>query len=224
MAKDIFEAAQERAEKFGIRNVVVATNTGTSARRALEVFGKGCQVYAVGNPASAHERGLVHHKGVSEETKGRLEADGFEVILADQSLEQAIYHGRGTVTIGGREFDLAGKHFEWAALREVIEGAAPETPFNPLAIVFGVLNWFSDVTRVCVEIMFMAADSGQLPLDADCVSIARPSDRSNCCHAAVVLTPVRSDDMFKGRLRIKDVVLVPGPRDHWFNDQPLWQG
>ena len=72
--------------------------------------------------------------------------------------------------------------------------------------------------------MLVAADSGVLPLDDDCISIARPWEASNCPHAAMVLRPAKTRDIFSNTLRVKDLVLVPGPKDHWFDNGPLWVG
>lgn len=83
---DVMQIAKERADKFGVKNVVVATNTGTSVERAHGVFGPGYLIIAAGNPASAHERGLVHHCGISDEVRSRLEQQGIKVALQDQSL------------------------------------------------------------------------------------------------------------------------------------------
>jgi len=56
------------------------------------------------------------------------------------------------------------------------------------------------------------------------IAIAMPSPQSNCPHAAVVLRPTKTEDQFRGQLRIKDIVLVSGDNDHWFPNQPRWQG
>ena len=207
--EDIMNLAKQRADRFGVRTVVVATNTGVSAERALGAFGQGCRIIAVGNPTSAHERGLVRHKGISEETKARLQQKGIEVALADQSFVQ-------------KYFDHSGE--SRCSLTELKERMRSQTPF-PLETVFcNVLDWFCDSTRVCIEICCLAADTGVLSVEQDCIAIATPSPKSNCPHAAVVLRPTRTEDMFKGNLRVKDIVLVPGDNDHWFDNRPLWQG
>ena len=92
---DIMQIAVQRANNFGVKTVVVATNSGASAELALEAFGSGCTIIAAGNPASAHERGLVHHVGVSEATRWRLERNGIKVALQDQSFVQEYFDHRG---------------------------------------------------------------------------------------------------------------------------------
>lgn len=110
--QDIIVVAKKRAEALAVTNVVVATITGASVEHALQVFGEGYRFFAVGNPTSAHQKGLVVHKGVSEETCQRLESRGIAVILQDQSLFQAIGIGGQPVRIGDKYFDIGGRCFE----------------------------------------------------------------------------------------------------------------
>ena len=207
--KDIIPLAKERAERLGVRTVVVATNTGASAEHALAVFGHGYRIIAAGNPASAHERGLVHHKGISDETRAGLEQKGIKVALQDQSFVQKYFDHSGESRCG---------------LTRLKERMQSSNPFLLETVICNVLDWFCDSTRVCIEICCLAADAGVLSTDEDCVAIAMPSPRSNCPHAAVILRPAKTKDMFKGALRVKDVLLIPGDNDHWFSNRPLWQG
>ena len=220
---DIITIAKERAEKFEVGNIIVATNTGATATLVHQAFGSGYRVYAVGNPAAAHTKRLVGHSGISETTQKNLEAIGIRVVLKTQSLFQAMERGGAKYDIGAN-FDIWGHTFKVAHLDEVIEKTCSKGQFNAVSIIFNTLQLFGESLRVCIEVTMMAADSGQLPLDKDCLAISRPSDISNCPHAAVVMRPSRTMDIFMGNLRIKDVTLVPGPKDHWFNNKPLWVG
>jgi len=227
--RDIVTVAKERADAFGVMNVVVATNSGATVNRVLEVFGKTYSIVAVGNPISAHARGLVRHSGINEATCKNLESKGVKVVLQDQSLFQAV----GVV---GQHFDIGSKSYDIGApswihrlripsLKEVIENASSKGDFNPIAIIYNTLQLFGDGPRVCLEVALMAADSGVLPLNTDCISIQRRiGGESNMPDTAMVLRPAKTQDIFKGQLRIKDLVLVPGPNDHWFNNGPLWVG
>jgi hypothetical protein len=225
--KDIIALAKERADAFGIRNVVVSTNSGTTAKMVLEVFGKRYTIIAVGNPESAHERGLVRHKGISEETRRSLELMGIRVVLQDQSLFQAVSIGGQPYYIG--DIDITGPSPNCfkagVSLEDIIKDAGPRGPYNPIAIIYNALQIFGDGPRVCLEVSLMAADSGVLPLDADCISIQRRAGgESNMPDAALVLRPTKTQDIFNGQLRVKDLILVPGPKDHWFDNGPLWVG
>jgi hypothetical protein len=197
-------AARARVEHFDVRNVVVATNTGASIRAALSAFGAGYQYFAVGNPASAHARGLVLHDGISEMTCRALEEAGVTVVLQDRSLFQA--HGRS---------------FLGVPFSDVVQSVRPTGHINAVSVAYNVLQLLSDGPRVCLEIALMAADSGQLPLDEDCVAIACPSSYCDLPDAALVLRPTRTQDIFSGRFRIKDVLLRPTQDDVWFSQGPL---
>lgn len=207
--QDVMQIAKQRADKFGVKTVVVATNSGASAELAVAVFGPDYTIIAASNPASAHDRGLVHHEGVSPETKARLEEMEIQVALQDQSFAQKYYDHSGASRCGLVDLDRKMR--------------SPD-PFPVQTVLCNVLNWFCDSVRVCIEICCLAADADVLSVDRDCIAVARPSPQSNCPHAAVALRPTKTEDMFRGQLRIKDIVLIPGNNDHWFCNESLWQG
>lgn len=224
--KDIISLAKERADLYRIKNVIVATNSGATVKAVRDLFGLSYLIIAVGNPSNANERGLVYHQGVSEATRVELEQMGIKVVLQDQSIFQAVAIGGKPYRIG--DCDISGHCFniDWSSsLDSVVKHAGLTGPFNPIAIVSNTLVLFGDGPRVCIEAALMAADSGILPLDADCIVIQRRIDgASNMPDAAMVLRPTRTQNIFKGQLRIKDLVLVPGLKDHWFDNGPLWVG
>ncbi len=203
---DIMTAAKQAAERFGVENVLVATNSGASLRAAQEAFGSVYRFFAVGNPASVHERGLVLHDGISDETREALERENVTVVLQDQSL-----------------FQKPALSFMGASLTDVVESSRPgrEGQCSAVSIMYNTLQLLSDGPRVCLEIALMAADTGDLPLDADCIAIACPSSYCDLPDAAMVLRPAKSEDMFKGTLRIKEVLLRPTANDVWFSGGPL---
>ena len=212
---DIMHRARDRAAALGVRNVVVATNTGSSVLAAREAFGPEYDFFAVGNPATSHERGLCLHDGISESKRAELETAGIRVILHDQTLFQ-----------GEPKCDAAtGQHRTVArayARRFHRSDELPPGSVDLVGIMFNVLNeFFGDGPRVCLEIALAAADSGQLPLDADCISIATPSSYCDLPDAAVILRPVKSEDMFSMQFRVKDLLLCPTPDDVWFSDKEL---
>jgi hypothetical protein len=201
----IMEVAQRRAEQFQVNNVLVATNTGKSIRTAQSVFGEGYCFFAVGNPASAHERGLVLHNGINKQVQVELEASGITVVVEDQSLFQ-----RKEV-----------RSFYGVPFEEIERSCSAKGHINAISILYNTLQLWGDGPRVCLEISLMAADAGVLPLDADCLAIACPSSYCDLPDAAVVLHPAKTENMFTGCLRIKDVALCPTPDDVWFSQRPL---
>ena len=228
-ARSFLERAKQRAERFGVKNVVVATLTGESVRLVRRTFGPDYRLFAVGNPPSAHARGLVYHDGTDEETGRALEEEGVTVILRDQGPFQAI-------NIGGQPYDVGGavpreiwrgahKSIDAWGLREdlsevINKGLRGEV--NALWVISQTIaSLLGDGPFVCLEITLMAADSGLLPLDQDCLAISRPRPASHAPDAALVLHPQTTQRLLAG-LRIKDVLLFPRTDDHWFCDKPLW--
>jgi hypothetical protein len=133
-----------------------------------------------------------------------LAAQGVTVVLQDRSLFQQ----------WGQSFSRVGLEF---VRREV----SPGGDVNAISCLCTALQLFSDRPRVCIEIALMAADSGALLLDEDCIAIACPSSYCGLPDAGVVMRPAKSEDIFKGCLRIKEVILRPASDDVWFSDKPL---
>jgi hypothetical protein len=204
MRTQIMTVAKQRAERLHVKNILVATNTGASMRAAYQVFGPDYHFYAVGNPTSAHEQGLVHHDGVSPLTKNQLEQMGINVVLVERSI-----------------FQERSRSFFGVPLDDIIQGCSPAGHMNAISILYNAFQLWGDGPRVCLEITLMAADAGALPLGEDCLAIACPSAYCDLPDAAVVLHPVKTVDMFMGQLRIKDVVLCPTANDVWFSQRPL---
>lgn len=187
---DIMSRARDRAVALGVKHVVVASNTGSSVLAAKEAFGPGYEFFAVGNPASSHERGLCLHDGISECKKTELEQVGIRVVLHDQTL----FQGEPKCDAAAEQHRIVRRAY---ARRFHGGGQLPQGSTDLVGIMFSILNeFFGDGPRVCLEIALAAADSGQLPLNVDCISIATPSSYCDLPDAAVVLRPVKSRDMF----------------------------
>ena len=213
MDTDIFSEAKDRAAKLGVRNVLVATNTGESVETAQHIMGPNFSFFAVGNPSSSQEKGWVLHCGITPETRTRLESEGITVVEQDLSIfqsspekggDQTSFHSANTAYVGrfGGSFDE--------------NDAVPNNICRVMRHILG--EFFGDGLCVCVEIALMAADSGKLPLDEDCVAISTPGGYPL---TAIVVHPVKSADLFSTHFRIKDVLFVPGEKDMWFNDGPI---
>ena len=205
MSENIVDIAKQQAAAFGVRNIVVPTYSGASARLVRGAFGPDDLVIAVGNPASSAERGLILGSGITDETKAGLEADGIKVAVREQSLVQALCMGHG-FEIGGKQFDFWGHHFETASLQDVIQKSGRDVDFNAVAIIFKTLQLFDNGPRVCIETMLMAADSGVLPLDQNCIAVVRtPGDSPD---VTMVMHPCRTEDLFNCPYRVVDLAMV----------------
>ena len=188
---DIMTAAKELADRHRVKTVVVASDSGGSARDALEVFGKEYALVAVGIPPELRRIGEFH-KTVQE-----LTAQGVKYLVS---------------------FPILG-HPISPLDRKLHPGDT-----DPLRVIQRTLRIFGEGAKVCLEIAMIAADQDAISTDHDCVAVVRPPDVSNCPHTAMVVHPAKSGDIFEHTLRVKDLVLVPGPKDHWFTDEPLWKG
>ena len=209
------QRARERAVQLGVHNVVVATNTGRSVHAAKKVFGERYRFFAVGNPNSSHERGLCLHRGIDVQKRRELEAAGIEVDLIAQTLFQ------GSPSCKEAREQHAAIKRSYARRFHKRDQLSPGSA-DLIASMGRVLGEFvSDGPRVCLEVALAAADSGRLPLDCDCISIATPSSYCDLPDAAIVLRPAPSQDLFSQQLRIKDLLFCPTPEDVWFNNQEL---
>ena len=209
----VMQAARGRAEWLGVRNVVVATNSGRSVLAAREAFGPGYRFFAVGNPASAHDRGLCLHTGITHETRQALEAKRITVILQDQLLFQADERTETGPALHEAAVRAYANRFHRGRLQ-------PDGAYDVVATLSHILaEFFGDGPKVCFEIALMAADSGLLPLDEDCMAIATP--KGGFAHAAVILRPTKTRDMFSMQLRVKNLLLVRAQDDVWFCNGPL---
>jgi len=209
MKTQIFAKAQERAKQLNVRNVLVATNTGKSVEAAQDIMGPGFTFFAVGNPSSSRDKGLVLHCGITAEAKGKLEGRGITVITREVS------------AFAGLPRNSTFKNANRAYIERFSRTFGPDetVPSNVCKVMNHVLSeFFGDGPRVCMEIVLMAADSGQLPLAEDCMAITTPNGYS---HAALVVHPVKSEELFGTHFRVKDLLLASSDNDIWFNDGPI---
>lgn len=212
---NIMAAGRELAERSGVRSVIVATVTGASTRAAREVFGPEYRLFAVGNPARSHDAGLCLHSGITPATEADLAALGVEVVLVDQTL----FQGPARCPAAREQHAAVERAY---ARRFYRQDALPAGSADLVALLSNALGeLFSDGPRVCLEVALAAADSGRLPLDADCLAIATPSSYCGLPDAAMILRPARSAELFTMRLRVKELVLKPAPDDVWMSDGPL---
>lgn len=82
--------------------------------------------------------------------------------------------------------------------------------FNTLGsseLVAHILRLFGQGMKVCIETVYMAADSGMLTMDRDVVSIA---GTGKGCDTAVVVKPAHLSDMFD--LYVKEIICKPTTR------------
>jgi hypothetical protein len=213
MNTEIFAEAKVRAMERKVRNVLVATNTGKSVEAAQEIMGTGFNYFAVGNPSTSRDLGWVLHCGISQETKDRLEGRGIVVI----ERELSIFQHSSSVQVS--HVSLRNANAAYVRRFNKTFDQNETVPNNVCKVIRQILGeFFGDGLCVCIEITLMAADSGKLPLEEDCMAIATPRGYS---HAAIVIHPVKTLELFGTHFRVKDLILVPSEDDVWFNDGPI---
>ncbi len=78
---------------------------------------------------------------------------------------------------------------------------------GPAELAASVLRIFGQGMKVCVEITYMAADSGMIPMTSDVIAIAgsgRGADTS------IIIKPAHLNDMFD--LYVKEIITKPNTR------------
>ncbi|MEM3788378.1 MAG: pyruvate kinase alpha/beta domain-containing protein [Candidatus Bathyarchaeia archaeon] len=75
---------------------------------------------------------------------------------------------------------------------------------QPLELIANVLRLMGEGTKVCVEIVLMAADAGLIPVDRDVIAIAGTGRGAD---TALRILPVNSARFFD--LKIKEVIAKP---------------
>jgi len=74
----------------------------------------------------------------------------------------------------------------------------------PLEIIANTLRLFGDGTKVCVEIILMAADAGLIPVDKDVIAIAGSSRGAD---TALLMKPANASRFFD--LKVREVIAKP---------------
>ena len=75
---------------------------------------------------------------------------------------------------------------------------------QPLELIANTLRLFGEGTKVCVEIVVMAADAGLIPVDRDVIAVAGTGRGAD---TALVIKPANASTFFD--LEIKEVIAKP---------------
>jgi len=163
------EAACRRAKELGIKEILVATESGQTALKTAELF-RGGKVIAV-----------TYHSGseapfddpLPPGAEEQLRKSGVEILTCGHALSGA---ERAVEKLGG--------------------GA-------PLAVAAATLRLFGQGSKVCVEIVLMAADAGRLSGN-DVIALGGTGKGAD---TALVISPAHQSSMFS--LRVKEVICKP---------------
>lgn len=78
---------------------------------------------------------------------------------------------------------------------------------QPVEIIADALRIFGEGTKVCVEIVLMAADAGLIPLDKDVVAIAGSGGGAD---TAFIVKPVHANNIFE--MTVREIICKPRAR------------
>jgi hypothetical protein len=138
----ILGAALRRAVALGVEHVVVASNTGATGRRALEL---------------ARELGFDGHLVVVAEHCGFREPG---VQLMPSEVRRELEAGGARVVVGTHALSSISRSYrmKWGGM-------------DMLETIAEAYRRVSQGFKVCVEISLMAADAGEIPVDRDVVAV-----------------------------------------------------
>ena len=161
----------ERAKTLGICQVVVASTSGDTALKAMDVF-LGLKVITVGIATGPrfHDKEQKVVQSFSKKTRELVEAKGGMVLISTHvfgGITRALYNQMG-----------------WKA--------------NPISLLSAALRIFGTGMKVACEIAMMAADAGLANTTEDTVAIAGSGHGAD---TAVVLRPVNSNCFFDLRVK-----------------------
>ena len=173
--EEVFRIAKQRAKELRINTILVASTTGVTAVKAMEVF-NGMRVIVITHSTGYKEPDFQEF---TEENRKIVESKGGIILTAA--------HAFGGLGRAMRQSDIPQ-----ATATYVIED-----------IVASTLRVFGQGMKVVCEIATMAADSGLVRTDEDVISIAGTgvSDWGRGADTAVVLQPNNAHFFFNTKVK-----------------------
>lgn len=176
---EVLRIARERADELGIKTMVVASTTGATAVKAMEVF-NGMRVIVVTHSTGFREPDTQEF---TEENKKIVESKGGIMVTAA--------HAFGGLSRAMRQGDI------------------PEAPTTYIVgdVVATTLRIFGQGMKVACEIAVMAADAGLVRTDEEVISIAGTGAHGRGADIAVILKPDVAHRFFD--MRVKEILCKP---------------
>jgi len=177
--------ALSRAEALEIGHIVVASNTGATARTVLRALGEQAKIEG-GRKPPVELVVVSHHVGfrepgedeMSEETRVELRAAGVKLLTTTHlfgGVERAVSRQFGGLYPGG--------------------------------LIANTLRLFGEGMKVAVEIAVMALDAGLIPYGRDVISIGGTGRGAD---TAIVIRPAHARSFFE--TRVVEVICRPYPK------------
>jgi len=171
--------ARERAEALGIKTILVASTTGKTAVKAMDVF-KGLRVIVA-----------THSMGFLEPNAQEFTEDNRKIVESKGGVMMTAAHAFGGISRAFRQGDI------------------PQAPATYVIgdLIASTLRVFGQGTKVACETAVMAADAGLVRTDEEVISIAGTGRFGGGSDTALVLQPQNAHRFFD--LTVKEIICKP---------------
>lgn len=179
--EEVFRIVKRRATELGIKTIVVASTTGSTAVKAVESL-HGFKIVIVTHSTGFRE---PNTQEFTQENRKIVEDKGAAILIT-------------TLTFGGLSRAMRQSSIPQATTTYVIGD-----------IVAAALRIFGQGMKVACEIATMAADAGLVRTDEDIISIAGTGSAKagRGADLAVVLRPANAQFFFE--TRVKEILCKP---------------
>jgi len=175
----VLALAKQRAKELGIKTILVASTSGKTAVKAMNVF-KGLRVIVVTHSA------------------GFLEPDVQEFTEENRK----IVEGKGGIF-------LTAAHAFGGISRAFRQSEIPQAPATYVVgdLIASTLRVFGQGVKVACEIAVMAADAGLVRTDEEVIAIAGTGREGAGSDTAIVVQPNNAHRFFD--LKVKELICKP---------------
>ena len=184
---EVLALVKQRAGELGIKTIVVASTSGNTAVKAVDVF-KGLKVVAVTHSFGAREPNTLE---LTEENRQTFESKGGKILTTA--------HG-----FGGISQALQARRMPPPSGGGPPPGGPPARSNTIGEIAASTLGVFSRGTKVACEIIIMAADAGLIRTDEEVIAIGGTHAGAD---TAIVVQPSNANRFFE--LQVKEIICKP---------------
>ena len=177
---EVLRIVAQRADELDIKNVVVASNSGSTGIKALDV----CKAQTIIT--------ITHSVGFREENQAELTEENRKIIQAKGGIIHTATHVFGGIN---------------RAMRQAGSGSGPGQTYVVGDIAAAALKCFGQGTKVCIELAAMAADAGFVRTDEEIIAVAGTGREGGGCDTALVLQANNAHRLFD--IKVKEILCKP---------------
>lgn len=174
-----FALARQRAEELGIKTILVASTSGKTAVKAMDVF-KGLRVIVV-----------THGAGFREPNTQEFIEENRKIVENKGGIMLTTAHAFGGISRAFRQSEI------------------PQAPATYVVgdLIASTLRVLGQGMKVTCEIAVMAADAGLVRTDEEVISIAGTGSAGGGSDTAIVVQPNNAHHFFD--LSVKEIICKP---------------